>query len=181
MKHGGRIPFHRRFSFRTFSALAGIAIIAVIVTAASLSIVSSAAMRRNVLQRNLQIARRAAEEINLYITDSFNFLQSLAEMLMPVKDLWVADLILENAAVAYGKYEEIHLIDGEMAIIASSELDNRRAVFDRDFLADSAGERRLRYSDVTVSAEGLPYLKVAVPTGSAPWPRIYAQLNLREI
>ena len=49
-------------------------------------------MRRNVSQRNLQIARRAAEEINLYLEDSFNFIESLAGMLMPVQDPWVADV-----------------------------------------------------------------------------------------
>lgn len=181
MRHNDSIPLHRRFSFRMFAVMASITIVSVVVTAVSLYIVSSDGMRDNVSQRNLQIARRAAEEINLYIDDSFNFLESLAEMLMPVKDLWVADLILENAAVTYRKYHSIHLVDETMNVLASSELDNRRAVYDTGFIRESAEEKGVTFSEVELTPEGFPYLNVVVPTGSGEFPRIFARLNLREI
>ena len=181
MKQSDRIRFYRRFSFKTFTALACIAIISVAVTAVSLSLVSGATMRRNVSQRNLQIARRAAEEISIYINASFSFLESLADMLMPVRDPWVVDLVLENAAVTYGKFQSIHLIDGDLEVLASSELDNRRAVFDREFVSAAAVGRGVSTSEVALSLEGLPYLTVVAPTRSSPWPRVYAELSLRDI
>ncbi len=183
MEHGVQIPVHRSFGFRTFAALVGIAIVSVTVTALSLYLVSSSAMRRNVSQRNLQIASRAAEEIDLYIQDSFNYLESLAGLLMPVRDPWVTDLMLENTTATYGKFSAIHLIDNSMAVLASSELDNGRAVVDKGFLLDSAGDDGLRHSEVKLSPEGLPFLIVVVPTevsyGSQP--HLYAELKLRDI
>ena len=183
MEYDVHIPFHRRFSFRTFTALLSIAIVSVTVTAVALYVVSSAAMRRNVSQRNLQIARRAAEEINIYINDSFNYLESLAEILMPVRDPWVADLMLESTTTTYGKFDAIHLIDGSAKIFASSELDNGRAVFDKGFLQETAGQDQLYFSEVSLSPEGFPYLMVVVPTGAAYGSalKVYAELNLRDI
>jgi PAS domain S-box-containing protein len=164
-----------------FAAMAGIAIASVAVTAISLYIVSGEGMRRNVSQRNLQIARRAAEEINLYLEDSFHFLESLSEMLMPVQDPWVADLILENAAVTYDKYRDIHLVEADMTVSASSKLDNDLAAFDEKFIKESAASNELSFSEVELSSEGLPFLKVVVPTGSRSFPRLCAALSLREI
>ena len=183
MEYGIRIPFHRRFSFRTFIALLSIAIISVTVTAVAVYIVSSSAMRRNVSQRNLQIARRAAEEINLYIEDSFNYIESLAEILMPVRDPWVTDLMLESATTTYRKFDSIHLIDDNDAVLASSELDNGRAIVDKAFLRDAAAREGLYFSEVSLSREGFPYLMTVVPTGAAYGSptRVYAELNLRDI
>ena len=183
MEYDVHIPVRRRFVFRTFTALLSIAIISVTVTAAALYLVSSSAMRRNVSQRNLQIARRAAEEIDLYIRDSFNYLESLAGLLTPVRDPWIADLMLESAAARYGKFYSIHLIDNSMTVLASSELDNTRARYDIEFLRDSAGREGLRHSEVSLSPEGLPYLIVVVPTEAAygSRPSVYAELKLRDI
>lgn len=164
-----------------FAAMAGIAVVSVVVSAVSLYVVSSEGMRHNVSNRNVQIARRAAEEINHYIHDAFNFLESLGGMLMPVKDPWVADLILENAAATYGKYNSIHLIKADMSVSASSELDNRSAVFDVGFVTESAANRRLTFTDVRLSREELPYMDVVAPTGSGRFPRIVASLDLRDI
>ena len=159
------------------------AVISVIVTAAALYLVSSSVMRRNVSQRNLQIARRAAEEINLYIEDSFNYLESLAEIMMPVRDPWVADLMLESTATTYRKFDAIHLIDENAGVLASSELDNERAVVDKEFLRDAAGRRGFYFSEVGLSPEGFPYLLTMVPTGTAYGNslKVYAVLNLRDI
>lgn len=183
MVYGSGIPFHRRFGFRTFTSFLSIAIISVTVTAVALYNVSSLAMRRNVSQRNLQIARRAAEEINLYIEDSFNYLESVAEILMPVRDPWVADLMLESTAATYRKFDAIHLIGDTEEVLASSELDNKRAVADSEFLREGIGRSTLHFSEINLSPEGFPYMKVVVPTGTPYGPPlfVYAELNLRDI
>ena len=176
------IPFFKRFSIRTFAALISLSILSVMLTVTSLYFFSSAIMRKNVSQRNLQIARRASEEISLYIGDALNYLASLAEMLMPIQDPWKADIILENILVTYRKFSALHLVD-QYAVTASSELDNDRASLDQNFIARVLGDRSIRYSPVILSQDDLPYMCVIAPGSSSGglWPIIYADLELRDI
>ncbi|MBT3273391.1 MAG: PAS domain S-box protein, partial [Spirochaetales bacterium] len=155
----------------------------VIVTAVSAYLLSSEVLRRSISQRNLQIARRASEEINSYLDDSFNFLNSLAEIMLPIKDVRVADIILENTVSTYGKFSSIHLLADDLSIQASSELVNSRASIDYRLLDDATAPGVIIVSDVSLTADGLPYLTMIAPILSADRRdlMVYANLQLRDI
>src|SRR3990172_414866 len=91
-----RIPLRRRIRFRFLLALLGVAVSAVVVTGLAQYLLSSGVMKENVAQRNLQIARRAASEIALYVRSSLSELRSVEQSILPIRDPWVRDLVLEN-------------------------------------------------------------------------------------
>ncbi len=70
---------------------------------------------------NLRIAKRAASEISLYITNSENILKSLAENISRA-DLadWQKERVIKNYVLNFREFQEIHLTDVEGNVIVSS-------------------------------------------------------------
>ena len=65
-------------------------------------------MRENVAQRNLQIARRAAGQIDQYMDDSMNDLRSIADWMLAMRGRWERDVMLENIAASHHKFKSLY-------------------------------------------------------------------------
>ncbi len=178
-----RIPFIHRIGTKIYATLIAVSVFAVILTGAALVTLSGKTLRSNISERNLQIARRASNEIGLYIDNSINELEATADVVSAVRDPWTQDILLENLAVTYKRFENIHLVDEGGQVLASTLLDSRdRAVFDPQALAEALrGE--VYFSEVRLSAERLPYLTVALSAGVPGGRRqaLVAELALRDI
>ena len=76
---------------------------------------------RTTIEGNLRIAKRAASEIGLYITNSENILKSLAENISRA-DLadWQKERVIKNYVLNFREFQEIHLTDIEGNVVVSS-------------------------------------------------------------
>ena len=173
------IPLRKRIGVRILVALVAIAVFSVVLTASSHYLFSSAIMRSSVAQRNLQIARRAAGEINVYLDDAFLLVSAFGQVLGPVPDLWLKDLLLEQTEVLLGKFDSLHLV-GESGVIASSALDNSSV----EFLFPEYYDPTKRFlSEVWLTEDGLPVVTVIEPTRTAENrpASLVAEIRLRDI
>ena len=178
-----RLPFANRISTKILITLTVVSTLSVMATGTVLVTLSGRTLRRNISERNLQIARRASNEISLYIEDAITEVRAIADVLAAVRDPWVQDILLENLVVTFSRFQSISLVTVSGRLIASSSLgkqmDHRldpqalsRAVSGNTYL-----------SPVGLTSEQLPYLTIAVPaTTSGPSPHaLVAELALRDI
>jgi PAS domain S-box-containing protein len=176
-----RLPFKNRISTKILITLTVVSALAVMATGTVLVILSGRTLRRNIAERNLQIARRASNEIGLYIEDSIRDVQAAADILAALKDPWVQDILLENLAVTFKRFQSISLAGADGRIIASSRLDNREGEpVDRRTISRAASGRTY-LSPVGLTAERLPYLTIVMPAGAPRRQALIADVALRDI
>ncbi len=95
--------------------------IAVGATAAFVSRLAAMEIRRNVAQRNVQLAKRAAEEINFFVASARRNLIQLARVLEILDNRpRVRDMILENYVITTGDFQRIILVDDSGRILSDS-------------------------------------------------------------
>lgn len=178
-----QIPLLKRISFKIFATILGVAMLAIGVTAATYYGLSRNIMKENVAERNLQITRRAASEINLFMQESIDDLRSIAESISPVTELFTQDIILENMVTNYRQYRYFHLVDRAGNVLASSFIDNSTAEIDPDFVEDAFQQKNVRTSPVKLSPENLPFILVAqrIRLPLAEDAVLVGELNLRSI
>ncbi len=177
------IPFHKRIGVRILFTLISVAVFSVLLTTVSHNLLSSAIMRSNVAERNLQIARQAAGQIELYLDDAFRSVHAVAQILTPIRNGWLQDTILENTIALLGKFRVAHVIALNGTILASSELDNRVVEYDPGLFEQIASEERRFVSDVRLTRDNLPIITIAEPVYRMDEPdaRFVADLNLRTV
>ena len=178
-----RLPFKNRFSTKILITLTVVSTLAVIATGTVLLTLSARTLRRNISERNLQIARRASNEISLYIEDSIRDVKATAEILAALKDPWVQDILLENLAVTFDRFQSISLVTSSGQLRASSRLS-----IGEDHPPDAEALSRALSGETYVSAVGLtserlPYLTIALPVATPQSDRcaLVSELALRDI
>ena len=90
----------------------------------ALSIISlRAGAQQAVIEGNLNVARRAAEQIELYVTDSVKILKAVSADLEQTGLLrWQQDRILKNFVLQFPEYRELTLLDEDGRAVVSSSL-----------------------------------------------------------
>ena len=79
--------------------------------------------RRSVITGNLNVARRAAEQIQLYVETNIKILKGLASDLKDTNlEPWQQDRILKNYVLEFPEFRELTLYDATGAVIASSRV-----------------------------------------------------------
>jgi len=178
-----RLPFAHRISTKILITLTVVSTLAVIATGTVLVTLSGRTLRRNISERNLQIARRASNEIGLYIEDSIRDVKATADILTTQNDPWVQDILLENLVVTFDRFQSISLVTAAGDLIASSYLNVReKHSFDTEALSPAVSGK-LYVSQVGLTSERLPYLTIAAPVAAAGSKRsaLIAELALRDI
>jgi len=178
-----RVPFRKSIGTKILIALIAVSTIAVFLTGLILVIFSGRTLRDNISQRNLQIARRAANEINTYIKTAVAELKTTGEILGAFSDVWLQDLLLESFAYSLDKFGTVALAGPDGSVRASSRLDRSEEVRFSSAVLLSLKESDIYLSEVKISSDNLPYITVALPIGAADRPSgfIKAELNLRDI
>ncbi len=178
-----RIPLTHRIGTRILAALVGVSLTAVCATGVTNVLVHGRLLRRNISDRNLQIAIRACDEIGLYLEDAAAEARAVGEMLGPFEDPWLREVLLGNLLAGLDKFERMRLVDGQGRVLADSSLD-RRDRMDLDPRLVATVRVGLDYfSPVRLSAQNLPSMTVAVPAVDFRGRRrtLVAELDLRRI
>jgi PAS domain S-box-containing protein len=178
-----RLPFAHRISTKILITLTVVSTLAVIATGTVIVTLSGSTLRRNISERNLQIARRASNEISLYIEDSIRDVTATANILGALKDPWVQDILLENLVVTFNRFQSISLVTVSGQLIASSRLSPRQDYsIDAEALSRAVSGKTY-ISSVGLTSERLPYLTIAIPVAAAGPIRnaLIAELALRDI
>lgn len=177
------LPFIHRISTKILITLTVVSTLAVITTGTVLLTLSGSTLRRNISERNLQIARRASNEIGLYIEDSIRDVAATADILAALKDPWVQDILLENLVVTFNRFQSMSLVAASGELIASSSLSvQENYPVDAEALSRAVSGRTY-ISPVALDSERLPYLTITMPV-AAPGPKrsaLVAALALRDI
>ncbi len=178
------IPIRRRLSTRILTLIILVLIVAVAATGLLIASYSAGVLRANISQRNLQIARRAGSEISLYVRDSLDQLDAVAEILAPLeRQPFLRQAILENLVTNLQRYRSAVVYGRDGGVAASTLLgeDGPPAPPEAAF-AQVAGGTPYR-SSVHLGANRLPYMTVAVGVKLLGIVRqvLVAELDLRDI
>jgi PAS domain S-box-containing protein len=160
-----RLSFIHRISTKILVTLTLVSVLAVITTGTVLVTLSGTTLRSSISERNLQIARRASNEIDLYVEASIRDIKATAEILSAVKDPWIQDILLENLALTFKRFQSISLVEASGEVIASTRLDDHggQSVDPQVLTRALSGQTYL--SPVGLTAENLPYLTIAMSAG----------------
>lgn len=111
----------KKISNKLISLLASAAIIPMLLYGIMSIWTSRTATIKTIIEGNLRVAKRAASEIGLYITNSENILRSLEENISRA-DLedWQKERVIKNYVLNFREFQEIHLTDIEGNVIVSS-------------------------------------------------------------
>ena len=137
--------------------------------------------RTTVVEGNLNVARRAAEQIHLYITSSVKILKAVsADIQHTGLERWQQDRILKNFVLQFPEFTELTLLDEGGATVVSS-----RAGMPRVDIPDSQSSNieGALVSPFTVDDDLLPSAVVAIRLAGAGtqggW--LVGRLNLEEM
>jgi len=180
-----RIPFIHRIATKILATLTFVSTLAVIATGAVLVSLSGRTLRSNISERNLQIARRASNEISLYIENSIRDVKAAADVLAALKDPWVQDILLENLSMTFKRFQSIYLVAETGEVIASTGLDSKEVESFQPEELSPALSGQTYLSPVGLTSERLPYMRIAMPAGVPGLQQqqqvLIAELALRDI
>lgn len=135
---------------------------------------------RAVVAGNLNVARRTAEQIELYVRNNVKILKALAADLENTGlAQWQQDRILKNFALEFSEFGELTLLDESGTVIATSRLDTPRVGVPG---SDSVEIDGVLMSRFTVDDDLLPTAIVAVrltDANSGGW--LVGRLSLEEM
>ncbi len=122
--------------------------------------------REVVLQGNMRVAERAADQIYQYINNSIAILRSTAENVSRV-DLkpWQRERVIRNMALEFNEFSEIVLVDASGSMEADSGVGESGAMsspYAADAIASSLAGNEY-YSQVFITDEFVPAMIVALP------------------
>lgn len=133
-----------------------------------------------VIQGNLNVAARVAEEIELYVTNSVRILNGVAADLQQTNmQAWQQDRILKNYVLDFPEFRELTLLDDRGEPRATSRLGKPSTTIPG---SDSIKIRTATLSQFTVDDDLLPTAVVAIrlkDRGNDGW--LVGRLNLEEL
>jgi PAS domain S-box-containing protein len=179
-----QIPFFKRIGIKIVLILLVVSFTAVLVTGATLISLSTETLKVSILQRNLQIARRASSEITRYLEDSVKELKNVAQILVQFHDnRFFQSMILENLVYNNDRYGSICLVDEDGTVLADSALDNVLIPrIDEKVIRDTP-EKNNYFSPVRLDANFFPYTLICfrLMVVEKQSEILVTELNLRDI
>ncbi len=141
------------------------------------------ATRKIVAEENLEVAKRAADQIEQYVTNNIRVLQALGQNLTKtdLKD-WQKDRMVKNYALEFEAFQAIEVTDLQQHRVATSQFEGGLEHAREDAMKFALSGRIYR-SDVYISKSFIPSLTVAIPLRSLGEIQgaILGQLNLVEM
>jgi two-component system, NtrC family, sensor kinase len=136
--------------------------------------------REAVIQGNLNVARRAAEQIELYVSSSIRILQAVAAELQRTGLLaWQQERILKNYALKFPEFTELTLTDENGDTVVTSRLGPSTVTVPG---ADSLEKNGVLMSRFALDDDLLPTTTLAIPVEDAEQRRwLVARVSLEEL
>ncbi|HEV8315792.1 MAG TPA: sensor histidine kinase [Vicinamibacterales bacterium] len=136
-----------------------------------------AGTKQTVIQGNLNVARRSAEQINLYVTSGVKILRAVAADLQHTGLApWQQDRILKNYVLQFPEFTELTLLDDSGAPVVSSRIGPPTVSVPG---SDSVNVEGALMSPFTVDDDLLPTAIVAIRLSGGGW--LVGLLNLEEL
>jgi len=136
--------------------------------------------QRAVIQGNLDVARRVAEEIDLYVTSSVKILNAVAADLQQTGlERWQQDRILKNFVLQFPEFTELTILDANGQPVVSSRIGTPNATVPGSDSTNVLGALLSRFS---VDDDLLPTSVVAIRLDDVTnhgW--LVGRLNLEEL
>jgi signal transduction histidine kinase len=134
--------------------------------------------KQTVIQGNLNVARRAAEQINLYVTSGIKILRAVtADLQHTGLAPWQQDRILKNFVLQFPEFTELTVLDDSGVSVVSSRVGPSTVSVPG---SDSVSVEGAVMSPFTVDDDLLPTAIVAIRLGSGGgW--LVGRLNLEEL
>jgi len=119
---------------------------------------------RSVSEGNLNVARRAAEQIELYVVNSINILRAISENINRI-DLqdWQKETILKNYVMNFDEFEEIYMTDEKGRLTVTTSFGDRSRDVSGEPLFKEAMQGRIYQSEVYVSENFTPGMILSLP------------------
>ena len=157
------LPFLHRMWVRLALGSMGLVVLSVSLTAGLIVRFATEQLRLNVLQRNEQIARRAAEEISSYIESAHRDLSANAAVLEFLDRVpWVSGVLLEKKVMESAIFDTVVVVDRTGAIKA----DNRLGMMDMGEFSATALRKAMQgtawTSPVDIDYHGLPSMTFVI-------------------
>jgi len=136
--------------------------------------------REAVIQGNLNVARRAAEQIELYVSSSIRMLQAVAAELQRTGLVaWQQERILKNYALKFPEFTELTLTGENGDTVVTSRIGRSTVTVPG---ADSLEKNGVLMSRFTLDDEALPTTILAIPVEDADQRRwLVARVSLEEL
>lgn len=117
-----------------------------------------------VIEGNLSTARRAAEQIDQYTSNSISILKALSENISK-SDLksWQIERMFKNYLLEFERFKEISLFDLNGRAVATSRFDSKDASAISNEARDIILKEGIYKSEVFISEELLPIMIISLP------------------
>ena len=164
-----------------FAILLAAAAVVPLLAYGALSMVSlRAGAREAVVQGNLNVARRAAEQIESYVRNNIRILKAVAAELRETGlQRWQQDRVLKNYALDFPEFTELTLLDGDGGVVVTSRVATPTVTVPG---SDSRTLDGVLLAPFTIDEDLLPTTVLAISLGGANddgW--LVARLNLEEL
>jgi signal transduction histidine kinase len=118
------------------------------------------ATRRSVITGNSNVAKRVAEQINLYVATNVNILRSVAGDLENTDlERWQQDRVLKNDVLEFPEFRELTLYDAAGTQLASSRVGASKLQFPESGTAFGSS---ITVSPISIDDDLLPTAKVGI-------------------
>lgn len=155
--------FYRRLWLQFALVLLLIVTLPVVILGVLLINTSQNAVRRSVLSNHQQIAKRAAESVEMFIKGPKDLLISTAAILgVTEMDSWQQETVLVELALDNPVFIRVASFNTDGKEIASSEMASRDFLYAKR-LVQTINNNMTFFSDMSFMDDGTPYITVAVP------------------
>ncbi|MFQ6092695.1 MAG: ATP-binding protein [bacterium] len=159
-----RIPLRNRLITRLLLSHIFLAAVPIMVVGWVLITTAQRSIKSSVAEGNLALAKRAADEIGLYVQNGLGILREMAGMpSMTSMDRWNQDIIINNAKRRNAIFEKLYVLDrggSEVVSTAFAQFHGSQAAHPA-FIHASEGREYI--SPVFISDDRLPVITVSEP------------------
>lgn len=159
------LPFWKRIGTRIFVSLIGICVLAICTTGILVVVRSRQSLKEEIMQRNLQIAKRAASEIARYMQESTDKVKATANLLALVSEnTFFQEVIVGSLQTNLFEHHNICVVDEYGTVVASGVFGDQPRVPSTDLIRSTIGDGgEFTTSEVQLTKDYLPYITFLAP------------------
>ena len=154
----------KRISTKLIILLVSAALVPLVVFGIFSIMASRAANYRSVSEGNLNVAKSAAEQIELYVQNGIQILKGIAENISRTHlEPWQKETIIKNYVINFEKFHEIYLTDRNGVQVATTDLGAELADRSKDPAVVTAMKKEAYRSGVYISDQLVPMMTISLP------------------
>jgi signal transduction histidine kinase len=154
----------KRISTKLIILLVSAALIPLVLFGIFSIMTSRAANYRSVSEGNLNVAKRAADQIGLYVQNAIQILKGIAENVNRTHlETWQKETIIKNYVINFDQFHEIYLTDRRGMQAATTDLGGKLVDRSEDPAVITALKGGVYRSTVYISDQLVPMMTISVP------------------